>query len=333
MVMSFMMMMIILSLITLFSPSFWSVWVGMEVMNFVFIPFMMFYQNKSMKSKGFIYLIVGSLSSSLFLLSSFMLNIDSMFILLVAVSMLLKLGAFPFHSWMISISENLDYDVLYIMLTIMKLVPLFILMSLNFLPYMLLIMILGLMISLGGLGSNSIRVVLTYSSISHTSWILMTSMFSEWFMLIYVMIYFSVFYYFIKICKIYNLMKMSNLISWFSKNPLMVFLTASISGMPPFLMFFPKLLCLLGMMKVGLVFEALMCLILSSIPLYFYLKMFLLSFLSESHSSECFFINKNIKFNSAYSLVSLIMINFTLLILLIYGLKEKIPPMFNWLMH
>nr|AYC65891.1 NADH dehydrogenase subunit 2 [Amyrsidea minuta] len=242
-----------------------SCWIVMELMNFIFIPWMMWSEND--KYKVFIYFIMQAFASSIFVISLFMINNGSFFTIVNISSILFKLGSFPFHLWVIMTIEGLNWETSGTMLTIMKGLPYMILFFLPLKSNIIIICMIGLMVSLGGVSSNSLRSILSYSSINHTSWMVVTSLMSKWLMMAYFLIY-SVMT--LSFC---YLMKRGNLFSFkqLKNSSMILIMTISIlnmSGIPPFMGFLPKLFTLKQMIQMNFILESILFILLSIIPVY-----------------------------------------------------------------
>nr|YP_011017956.1 NADH dehydrogenase subunit 2 [Amritodus flavoscutatus]WQF70187.1 NADH dehydrogenase subunit 2 [Amritodus flavoscutatus] len=175
-------------ILSLSSSSWLILWIGMEVTIMSFIPLinskLMISSEASMK-----YFIIQSMSSSVFMLGvMFMLMGVNMNIeILIGCSMLISMGVAPFHNWVLSMIEGLNYYMLTNMFTTLKLVPLLVLMTLSLKLIYILIYTLAVG-SILGLNQNSLRKILSYSSIFNMGFmIFMKDVFSLWliFMILY----------------------------------------------------------------------------------------------------------------------------------------------------
>nr|YP_010610850.1 NADH dehydrogenase subunit 2 [Sahlbergotettix salicicola]WAP91671.1 NADH dehydrogenase subunit 2 [Sahlbergotettix salicicola] len=152
-------------MLSLSSNNWIMMWVGMEISLMSFIPLMV--SNLIISSEcSMKYFIIQSMSSSIFILGViFMLmGVNMNYEMIITLSMAMKMGVAPFHTWMLSIIEGLNYSVMFNLFTIMKIVPMMIIMNMN-LNLNLIIIFTLLIGSIMGLNQNSIRSMLTYSSI------------------------------------------------------------------------------------------------------------------------------------------------------------------------
>nr|YP_010930306.1 NADH dehydrogenase subunit 2 [Apphia nigricauda]WKK49895.1 NADH dehydrogenase subunit 2 [Apphia nigricauda] len=271
-------------MISLCSNNLISIWIGLEISLLSFIPIMtggnLLSSESSMK-----YYIVQSVSSSLLLLGVMILIMDLHRLgeLILSLSLLIKLGVAPFHMWVLSVVEGLSYMSLFIVLFTMKLVPLSIISLMNYELMMMsiLTMIVG---SISGLIQNSIRKLLSFSSIYNLglviSCIYETSLWLTYF-LIYGIILFSV------LLMIFSLN--SNYINQiimmdFSLTKKLVFwlVMLSMGGLPPFLGFLNKLLVIEFLLNNNYLVLLITLIMTALLVIFYYIR---LSFVSIFFSS------------------------------------------------
>nr|YP_010016409.1 NADH dehydrogenase subunit 2 [Mukaria splendida]QOI73915.1 NADH dehydrogenase subunit 2 [Mukaria splendida] len=177
-------------IMTICSNNWISMWMGLEISMLSFIPLMI---NKKIKSPESMikYFIMQSIASSMFLYSMIILligvNMNNEF--LMNLSMIMKMGLAPFHNWMLLIIETMDYYVMFIMMTIMKIPPMVILIQCQNSATLTSISLMSLLFSsISCVNQSSVRKNLTYSSIFNNSLMLM-SINSMNVVVLYMMIY------------------------------------------------------------------------------------------------------------------------------------------------
>nr|YP_010930293.1 NADH dehydrogenase subunit 2 [Apphia nigricarina]WKK49882.1 NADH dehydrogenase subunit 2 [Apphia nigricarina] len=271
-------------MISLCSSNMITVWIGLEISLLSFMPIMvgesLLSSESSMK-----YYIVQSVSSSLLLLGVMILIMDLNWLgeLILSLSLLIKLGVAPFHMWVLSVVEGLNWLSLFIILFIMKLVPLFMisLMGFELMLMSILTMIIG---SISGLIQNSIRKLLAFSSIYNLGLIISciyeTSLWLNYF-LIYGFILFMILLMIISfnsnyinqvIMMEFSLMK--KLIFWL--------VLLSMGGLPPFLGFLNKLLIIEFLLKNNYLLSVTVLILTSLLVIFYYIR---LSYISIFFSS------------------------------------------------
>nr|UYX57277.1 NADH dehydrogenase subunit 2 [Rhipicephalus linnaei]UYX57290.1 NADH dehydrogenase subunit 2 [Rhipicephalus linnaei] len=303
---------IISILISMSSNSWFIFWLMMEINMMSFIPIMNEFKLKNYNSM-IMYFIIQSFSSSLFFISSFQYSLfnTELFLSLINISILIKLGVIPFHFWLMLISESLNFNSLLILLTIQKIIPLLIIEK--FLNKMMipLFVLSSLMASILAMKYKLMKKILIFSSISHQGWILclIAKKVNFWFS--YLIMYSFIIYNIIINCKMVNFNSLNNLtsskMSVKMKNT-MIMSMMSLAGMPPFLGFFMKIVAILYLIKMNLIFITIL-IISSLINLFFYLRIM----------TPFFFINlKFLMWNLQMMKMNiLIKINVALLIILI----------------
>nr|AIZ58536.1 NADH dehydrogenase subunit 2 [Reticulinasus faini] len=263
-------------IMALSSSSMFFLWICLEINIMSFIPLMNLKNSMSMNSI-MIYFIIQSVSSSLyiFISSIFYLNMISINILTVfiMISMLTKLGSAPFHFWFPQISEGMSFNSLSILLTLQKIIPLYILSIFNN-KMMMIPIILSLLIgSMGGFNQTTVKKILTFSSISHMSWMMSLLLISNNFWMTYLMIYSLIVFL---LTSILNFFKINSLLTMYKKNNeinlLFIITLLTLGGMPPTIGFIMKWMSLKIISNQFFIIS--IPLIMSSlINLYFYLRL------------------------------------------------------------
>nr|YP_010535779.1 NADH dehydrogenase subunit 2 [Rhipicephalus simus]QLD97323.1 NADH dehydrogenase subunit 2 [Rhipicephalus simus]UYB78834.1 NADH dehydrogenase subunit 2 [Rhipicephalus simus] len=267
---------IIMTILVSSSSNSWFIfWLMMEINMMSFIPVINDFKLKNYNAM-ITYFIIQSFSSSLFFISSFQYSLfnSELFLGLINIAILIKLGVIPFHFWLIMISESLTFYTLFILLTIQKIIPLLIIEKFMNPLIMPLYVLSTLMASFMALKYKMMKKILIFSSISHQGWILCLIAKKMNFWISYLMMYSIIIYTIIKNCKTINFINLNNLsmmkMTLSVKNS-MIMSMMSLAGMPPFLGFFMKIMAIFLLMKMNLFF--MIILITSSlINLFFYLR-------------------------------------------------------------
>nr|YP_010324846.1 NADH dehydrogenase subunit 2 [Ixodes ovatus]UNO53689.1 NADH dehydrogenase subunit 2 [Ixodes ovatus] len=267
---------LLVSLLMALSSSFWfSLWMALEMNMMIFIP-MMNSKNFLSSNSMLYYYIVQSMSSSLFFMSSLMSIIfsNNVFIYIIIISMMIKLGSAPFHSWYPQISEGMNYSPFFVLSTLQKIIPLHIISIFQNNLIILFIIMSSMVGSLGGLSQMSMKKILAFSSISHMAWIFSLIMINQNFWLIYLIFYSLI------LMKITNILNKNNSLSILNLNSMKSSLSnkvylfsfiLSLGGLPPFLGFFMKWVAVMLISKNFILI--LLVLIASSLTnLYFYMR-------------------------------------------------------------
>nr|YP_009370174.1 NADH dehydrogenase subunit 2 [Haemaphysalis concinna]ARO89812.1 NADH dehydrogenase subunit 2 [Haemaphysalis concinna]UNO53962.1 NADH dehydrogenase subunit 2 [Haemaphysalis concinna] len=310
-----MLWMILITILISISSNHWFIfWIMMEMNMMMFIPIMKY--NKLENCNSMItYFIIQSFSSILFFMSSSMISIgySTLMGILINISILIKLAMIPFHFWLTSISEILDYNSFLIILTFQKVIPLFILDKMK-MEISLLISIMSLMLSSIMIFNFKIfKKILIFSSISHLSWMIIIMFIPSNFWIMYMLIYFMMINSILKILKnnkILSINNMTNMKLPVNEKIKMIISMLSLGGLPPFLGFLIKFIAISLIIKYSIII--MMILIISSlINIYIYIRMIvpmLLTFNKTEINFNLIKNNKNFYFNTLI-IFSLFMMN------------------------
>nr|YP_010729987.1 NADH dehydrogenase subunit 2 [Amblyomma patinoi]WEF75001.1 NADH dehydrogenase subunit 2 [Amblyomma patinoi] len=291
-------------LISLSSNSWFILWLMMEMNLLMFIPILNF---KKMNNSNLMvsYFVIQSFSSTIFFFSSLnflMFNME-IFKLIMNMSMLIKLASIPFHYWLTSLSEMIDFSSLWIILTLQKFIP-FIVLSKFYTQIIILFAALSSIIgSILALNSKTVKKILIFSSISHQGWVISLILMKSNFWLTYMLIYSSLIF---KISSSFEKMNSVNISSMFffkkkySWNMAIISLMLSLGGMPPFLGFFIKLSSIMILID-NLNMIIIILIVSSMINIYFYLRILTPLLFINQYSFKNYFkknlLNKNFILN------------------------------------
>nr|AOX15200.1 NADH dehydrogenase subunit 2 [Achatinella sowerbyana] len=264
------------------SSSNWLIlWVLMEVNLFSIMP--LFTKSKSnsnsMLSESMMkYFIVQAVASLILMVSGINLYMNLMFEgdiywLIFSMMVFLKLGVFPLSFWVIPVLSGVNNYLIFFLLGPMKIVPLYLMyFHLNFYCNSSMMMkwmfyfIVGLSsMIIGALVGNNMtefRMMVGASSIAHSGWFVIASVVSG------LLAYF--FMYMVSLSFLLISLMSSNMTTTALIHCMMML---SLSGLPPFLLFYPKYLVFLNMlmMQTSLVF-IMIVLLSTTLSLNFYLK-------------------------------------------------------------
>nr|YP_010390373.1 NADH dehydrogenase subunit 2 [Pulex irritans]UPV72695.1 NADH dehydrogenase subunit 2 [Pulex irritans] len=283
----FFFMLILSTMICISSNSWLGAWIGLEINLLSFIPMMSNKKNSLSNESSLKYFLIQAFASILllfficlnFFIKNFFFTIyfNEYYLILLNSSLLLKLGAAPFHFWFPSVMEGLNWINNLILMTWQKINPLVCLtycLNSNF--FYITAMFSVILGSLGGLNNISIRKVIAYSSITHMGWMLISMTSNEmslWFyFFIYSFISFSLILNFNQLKLFYFNQFLNNSISSLNKMFIMM-MFLSMGGLPPFLGFFPKWIVIESMINSNLLIYCLIMVIMTLLTLFFYLRM------------------------------------------------------------
>lgn len=324
--------MILGTLISVSSTSWFRIWIGLEINLLSFIPLIISTKNLFSSESSLKYFLTQALASSVFLFSILIFvlfndlkinnDLNEYFIVLISSTILIKIGSAPFHFWFPSVTEGLNWNSILLLITWQKIAPLIIFsycININLLIFVIFFSIIfG---SLGGLNQTSLRKLIAFSSINHLGWIIVSIIRRESLWIIYFLFYCFLSFNVIFIFNNYKLLNINQ--TFYIKNLNLVLKTAifivllSLGGLPPFLGFFPKWLVIEIIASQKIIFTLLFILFFTLITLFFYLRISYNALLINHNeirwNFKLFYSNKNIKsiiFLTFTSLFGLILINF-----------------------
>nr|ALO70670.1 NADH deshydrogenase subunit 2 [Lucifotychus sp. 1 EF-2015] len=301
---------LISTLISISSNSWLGMWLGLEINLLSIIPLMNNISNSYSSEASIKYFITQALSSAIMLMSMIlMIKLNNMiFIKLITPvnlmfnsAILTKMGAAPFHFWFPEIMEGLNWMNCLLMLTWQKINPM-ILLSYNFnMNFLSMIIILCMIISsFMMMNQTSLRKILTYSSISHMSWML-TSLMMETMWFYYFLIYSLITIMLIYMFNYLNLFFLKQLFNFSTKNTftnltvMMNFM--SMGGLPPFLGFFPKWIIIQSMINYKMIILTYFMISMNLMILFTYLRMMFPPMILNMNSINYLKINNKIPKN------------------------------------
>lgn len=216
------------------------VWLGFELTLIGFLPM---FAGGSLMVEGMIkYFLVQAGGSGVFALSFFVPFSFFSFGLLL-LGMFIKLGVFPFYSWVPLVMRRMTWCGCLLLATIQKLGPFFVLLGQVSSGSYFLILFAVLTILVGGLlGYNQayMRSLMAYSSVSHTGWLILSLVYSFGLFFLYLFVYYFLVVF---LFGLFSFLKTHKVVVsscgtglWFFANLFML----SLSGVPPFSVFYLK---------------------------------------------------------------------------------------------
>nr|YP_004733172.1 NADH dehydrogenase subunit 2 [Abidama producta]ACT36218.1 NADH dehydrogenase subunit 2 [Abidama producta] len=316
--MTFMTFMFFSTMMALSSNNWLGSWMGLEINLIAFTSLMYMKLNYYTSESSMKYFIIQSMGSSILLLGIIILSLKIMEnTIIMMMGLMIKLGAAPFHMWMISMMESLNWMNCLILSTWQKIATLM-LMSYIINKTSMINVVLSLIVgSIGGINQLSIKKMMAYSSINNMGWIIMSMMISMKLWMNYFIIY-SMMITSLMIMMMKMKFNYLNQCLFTSSSPLnkLMFSTMmmSMGGLPPMLGFLPKFMTMQSM-TLNENFMMLMLMISSSlITLYFYMQICVtMMTLNSSKLKWKLMFNKN----SSIMMIMMCMVNmlgFTIII-------------------
>nr|WLG71234.1 NADH dehydrogenase subunit 2 [Rhithrodytes pantaleonii] len=304
------------TIISISSMSWLGTWMGLEINLLSFIPLMSSKNNFNSSESSMKYFLVQAMASSMFLFSIIMMMYNSKMsneiffmnnsiIMIMNSTILMKMGAAPFHFWFPEIMENLNWMNSLILMTWQKIAPMIIIsymINMNF--YISSIIILSSFIgSIGGLNQTNLRKILAYSSINHIAWMLSSLLMNETLWIIYFSIYSIINISIISILNKFNINNFKQMFSYMNNNFMMKFFTMmnflSLGGLPPFLGFLPKWMIIQNL-SYNFFFLNLFMIMMTLITLFFYIRISYSSMMISSNEPNFNILKNMYNFNNMF---------------------------------
>ena len=287
------------------------IWLRLEINMLRFLPIISSGLNIELEN-SVKYFLIQRWASIIFLISYFFCSyfINSIRILLI-LSIFIKLGISPFHTWFISILKTCSLYILMLLSSLQKIIPLIILNNVFFFfrifYFCITITIIFLVIILSSV--ININKLLALSSLGNILWLISSNLLSLKLMILFLTIYvfllmgiylfYNSFYY--------NLFIQINRINFFDKI-IIVLLFISLGGMPPLLGFLRKFLIL----KIIFIYENLilfLIIIFSSLVLLYHYMSRIYFFITFIPSLKTNFSINNYSITKYFYLISVIIFN------------------------
>nr|YP_010373196.1 NADH dehydrogenase subunit 2 [Cadlina koreana]UPI11662.1 NADH dehydrogenase subunit 2 [Cadlina koreana] len=266
------------------SSSNWVIcWVGLELSFLGAIPLLLSDSSFMSLSKESVvkYFCIQALGSGFLMLGGvlFFMGLSSYWVSdsILVLSLFMKLGVFPMHFWVPSVTAGLNWMPMFILLGWQKIPPFALLINIlenSYWMHSILLVFGGISAMAGaitGLNQTSFRAMLGSSSITHTGWGCIGAVFGN------LWVYFSLY------CVSFGVLMMFCLMS---ENLMVSFGILGLSGLPPFMMFIGKWSILKSIIFSNISFLFLILPLSGALlSLFFYLKFFYSFYLSSISST------------------------------------------------
>lgn len=274
---TFFIILIFRTLISISASNWLSIWIGLELNLFSIIPILNLKSSIYSIEATIKYFLIQAFASILLLI--FLINKNFFFFnnrnILIIIPLLIKLRLIPFHLWLPSIIEGLNWISCLLIITWQKISPLIIISYLNIDKNLIFLVTLISINSIFGLNQNSIRKILAISSINNSTWILFAILINNKLWINYFLIYSILNLLIIKILNNYNInyinqLKFFNLNFFFKLN--IIILIFSIIGLPPIIGFLIKWILIKNLIYNHIYLIIIILIILTILNLFFYIK-------------------------------------------------------------
>nr|YP_010229232.1 NADH dehydrogenase subunit 2 [Ceracris hainanensis]ARR27451.1 NADH dehydrogenase subunit 2 [Ceracris hainanensis] len=274
------------TILSISSNTWLGVWMGLEINLLSFIPMLANNKNMMMNESAIKYFIVQAMASTMLLFSILLIQMNNQIewekemipSMMISSSLLLKIGAAPFHFWFPEVMSMSSWINCLVLMTWQKIAPMMVLSyCIQMTTFIFTISILSIIIgALGGLNQTSLRQILAYSSISHLGWMISSLIVSENVWEMYFIIYSMLSIIMVLLFKSMNLFLLNQIYSASNMKTeikFMMFLSLlSLGGLPPFLGFLPKWIVIQLLIENNMTTIMSIMVILTTITLYYYIR-------------------------------------------------------------
>ena len=171
------------------------VWVVIELNLLLFLPLLVFRSNLFRGVSGLKFFFIQSVGGIILLLCILSISSSPRENLLIVsrLRILLKIGGFPFHQWLLSLSTDLGWDGLLILLTIQKAIPLYILSAFNRRALVPLMAFSWIALRVRGLAIKQVKKIFVLSSVFFLGALVLSTVLGGWGWKPLLFLYFGVF--------------------------------------------------------------------------------------------------------------------------------------------
>nr|QUL60410.1 NADH dehydrogenase subunit 2 [Rhombomys opimus] len=279
-------------MITMVSSNLMLMWMGLEMSLLSIIPLLTSKKNPRSIEAATKYFVTQATASMIFLLAIttnfhesglwiVQEQTNKLIVMLMTISMAMKLGLAPFHSWLPEVTQGIPLHMGLVILTWQKIAPL----SILFQTYNLLDTKLTAMLAMtsaivgawGGLNQTQTRKILAYSSIAHMGWMIAVLPYNPYLMILNFIIYAFLTTAMFIIFMQFSITTISLMSLTWSKNPATLFIISaallSLGGLPPLTGFLPKWLIMAELLKNNSVMLATFMAMTALLNLFFYTRL------------------------------------------------------------
>nr|DAD54460.1 TPA_asm: NADH dehydrogenase subunit 2 [Peromyscus leucopus] len=279
-------------MVTMLSANLFLMWIGLEMNLLAIIPMMTKNTSPRSTEAATKYFLTQATASMIFLLS-IILNYkqlgvwtlqpqtNNQIIMLMFISLAIKMGLAPFHSWLPEVTQGIPMQTGMILLTWQKLAPMSILFQMYEMTNPIILMtsaILSVLIGAwNGLNQTQTRKIMAYSSISHMGWMIAVLPFNPSLTMLNLLIYISLTVPTFMMLKHNSSTNINSLSLMWSKTPMMLptisLILLSTGGLPPLTGFLPKWVIISELLKNNNIILASLMAMTALINLFFYTRL------------------------------------------------------------
>nr|UZH93600.1 NADH dehydrogenase subunit 2 [Peromyscus crinitus] len=279
-------------MVTMLSTNLFLMWIGLEMNLLAIIPMMMKNTNPRSTEAATKYFLTQATASMIFLLS-IILNYKQLgmwtlqpqtnnhIMTLMFISLAMKMGLAPFHSWLPEVTQGIPIQTGMILLTWQKMAPMSILFQTYEMVNPTILMVSSIMSVLigawSGLNQTQTRKIMAYSSISHMGWMIAVLPFNPSLTMLNLLVYISLTVPMFMIMKYNSSTNINSMSLLWNKAPMMIptisMILLSTGGLPPLTGFLPKWIIITELLKNNNTILATLMAMTALINLFFYTRL------------------------------------------------------------
>nr|UEX91269.1 NADH dehydrogenase subunit 2 [Peromyscus boylii] len=279
-------------MVTMLSTNLFLMWIGLEMNLLAIIPMMMKNTSPRSTEAATKYFLTQATASMIFLLSIIMNykqlgmwtlqpQTNNYVITLMFISLAMKMGLAPFHSWLPEVTQGIPIQTGMILLTWQKIAPMSILFQMYEMTNPTILMISAILSVLigawNGLNQTQTRKIMAYSSISHMGWMIAVLPFNPSLTMLNLAIYISLTVPMFMMLKTNSSTNINSMSLMWNKTPMMLptisMILLSTGGLPPLTGFLPKWIIITELLKNNNVILATLMAMMALINLFFYTRL------------------------------------------------------------
>uniref|UniRef100_UPI00315DF6BE NADH dehydrogenase subunit 2 n=1 Tax=Ceratozetella imperatoria TaxID=3127034 RepID=UPI00315DF6BE len=268
------------SAMCLSSNSWVSIWFLLEVNTLSFCVYMKSFVpslKKNATTNSISYFIIQSVASSILIFSALYskmeLGKNSTCLAIMAMSLMIKMAAVPFHTWFINIVKKSNWKANVIVMTWQKLAPTFLViyqMKILVLPFILMSSFVG---CLSQMNKVTLKEIMAFSSVFNISWSILSILCNMKLFILFMTVYWmsvlmSMSLIFLAKSKSMSTQPTEKIEKW-----ILFTVMINLAGVPPLAGFVSKWLVLLESITMKVVILTSILLVISSMNLYIYMRM------------------------------------------------------------
>nr|UFR83218.1 NADH dehydrogenase subunit 2 [Chionomys gud] len=279
-------------IVTMMSSNLFTMWIGLEMNLLALIPLMMNNSNPRSTEASTKYFLTQATASMILLFSiimnfkqlglwTFQPETDSTIMMMTFISLAIKLGLAPFHSWLPEVTQGIKLNMGLILLTWQKVAPLSILFQFYELinPNLLILSAITSVLigAWNGLNQTQTRKILAYSSIAHMGWMISILPYNPSLTTLNLMIYIIMTLPMFLIFNNHSFTSITSMSLMWNKMPMALpmisLILLSTGGLPPLTGFLPKWAIITELLKNNNLHLATLMAMTALINLFFYTRL------------------------------------------------------------